>query len=264
MAESSWKERYGEWALVTGASAGIGEEFCHQLAMKGMNIVLVARRGDLLTTLGEQLTSDYGVKTREVVADLIQADTADRIEEAVSDLEVGLLVNNAGFGHLGTFHKKSAERDEEMIRLNCLAPVALSHKFLPKMVEREKGGIIFLASKAAYQATPYFSVYSATKVFNLFLGEGMWEEYRGKGIDVMALSPGYTNTDFQKSAGLTEDVTGLLWSTPDKVVATALKSFGKKPSVIHGGLNWFLAFAARFAPRKLNTIVAGIVTRSNP
>ena len=260
---SSWKERYGQWALVTGASAGIGEEFCRQLAAKGMNIISVARREELLKELGEELTAEFGVQTREVAADLIRDDSADWLEEAVSDLEVGLLVNNAGFGHLGKFHKNSAERDEEMIRLNCLAPVALTHKFLSKMVERERGGIIFLSSTSAYQATPYFSVYGATKVFNLHLGEGIWAEYRNKGIDVMALSPGYTNTEFQKSAELSENRRGILWATPDKVVATALKNFGKKPSVIHGALNWFLAFSGRLAPRKMNTIVAGNMARSN-
>ncbi len=260
---SSWKERYGEWALVTGASAGIGEEFCRQLAAKGMNIVSVARREELLRQLGEQLTAEYGVQTREVAVDLIQIDASERIEQAVSGLEVGLLVNNAGFGHFGRFHTESIQRDEEMIRLNCLAPVALTHKFLPKMVERQRGGVIFLASTSAYQATPYLSVYGATKAFNLHLGEGLWAEYRKKGIDVMALSPGYTNTEFQKTAEVTEGKSGVLWTTPDKVVATALKDFGKKPSVIHGGLNWFLAFAARFAPRRLNTVMAGNVIRSS-
>ncbi len=260
---SSWKERYGEWALVTGASVGIGEEFCLQLAEKGMNIISVARREELLKELGEELTTKFDVQTREVAVDLIKDDAAERIEEAVSDLKVGLLINNAGFGQLGTFHKNSAQRDDEMIRLNCLTPVALTHKFLPKMVERERGGVIFLASTSAYQATPYFSVYGATKVFNLHLGEAIWAEYRKKGIDIMALSPGYTNTEFQKSAGVTEVRSGVLWTTPDKVVATALKNFGKKPSVIHGALNWLLAFSARLGPRKLNIVVAGNVVRSN-
>ena len=191
---SGWKERYGEWALVTGASAGIGEEFCRQLAEKGMNIISVARREELLKELGEELTTKFGVQTREVAVDLTRDDAADRIEEAVSDLEVGIVVNNAGFGQLGAFHKNSAQRDDEMIRLNCLAPVALTHKFLPKMLDRERGGVIFLASTSAYQATPYFSVYGATKVYNHHHREGIWAEYRKKGIDVMALSPGYTNT----------------------------------------------------------------------
>nr|AGO88023.1 putative short-chain dehydrogenase/reductase family protein [uncultured bacterium 122006-I05] len=103
----SWKERYGDWALVTGASAGIGEEFCRQLAAKGMNIAMVARRGEKLETLGSELEKNNGVSTRSVPLDLTHSDAAERLETAMADLEVGLLVNNAGFGHLGRFHKKS-------------------------------------------------------------------------------------------------------------------------------------------------------------
>ena len=264
MLKGSWKEHYGDWALVTGASAGIGEEFCRQLAEKGMNIILVARRGDRLKELGEELSLNFGVSTREVPMDLILPDAAEKIDNAVADLEVGLLVNNAGFGHLGRFHKKSADRDADMIKLNCLAPVELTHKFLPKMVDRGQGAVIFVASTAAYQATPFFSVYSATKVFNLFLGEGLWQEYKKLGIDAMALSPGYTKTEFQKAAGLNEDVGGILWETPDNVVRTALKNLGKKPSVIHGGLNRFLAFSGRIFPRKWSIAVAGMVSKSRP
>ena len=264
MLNGSWKERYGDWALVTGASAGIGEEFCRQLAAKGMNIAMVARRGEKLETLGSELEKNNGVSTRSVPLDLTQSDAAERLETAMADLEVGLLVNNAGFGHLGRFHKKSPERDADMIKLNCLAPVVLTHKFLPKMVERGRGAVIFVASTAAYQATPFFSVYSATKVFNLFMGEGLWQEYRKLGIDALALSPGYTKTEFQKAAGLNEDVGGILWETPDNVVDTALENLGKKPSVIHGGLNRFLAFTIRLFPRKWVIVVAGMISKSQP
>ncbi len=263
MKKDSWKSKYGEWALVTGASAGIGEEFCVQLAEKGMNIISVARRKDRLDKLGEKLKSDYGINTLELSIDLFNSEAVNEIEKHGSDLGVGLLVNNAGFGHIGNFHKKNPSRDEEMIRLNCIVPVVLTHKFLPKMVERKKGGVIFLSSTSAYQATPYFTVYSATKVFNLYLGEGLWEEYRKKGIDIMALSPGYTNTEFQKSAGLTEDIKGLLWEKPNSVVNTALKNLGRKQSVIHGSVNRLFAISNRFSPRKWSTIIAGKVCRLN-
>ena len=132
------------------------------------------------------------------------------------------------------------------------------------MVERGRGAVIFVASTAAYQATPFFSVYSATKVFNLFMGEGLWLEYRKLGIDAMALSPGYTKTEFQKAAGLNENVGGFLWETPDNVVDTALENLGKKPSVIHGSLNRFLAFTIRLFPRKWVIVVAGMISKSQP
>ena len=263
MKKDDWKKKYGEWALITGASAGIGEEFCIQLAERGMNIISVARRKDRLEKLGNKLKSDYGVRTLELSIDLLNAEALNNIEKKIEGLDIGFLVNNAGFGQLGKFHKNSTTRDEEMVRLNCIVPITLTHKFLPKMVERRKGGIIFLSSTSAYQATPYFTVYSATKVFNLYLGEGLWEEYRKKGVDVMALSPGYTNTEFQKSAGLTENSRGVLWDQPNNVVKTALKNIGKKQSIIHGRINRLFAMSNRLSPRKWSTIIAGKVCRSN-
>ena len=238
----NWKEGYGDWALVTGASSGIGKEFCYQLANRGMNIVLVARRKKLIEEIALDIELKNGVKLKNI--------------------EVGFLVNNAGIGSFGDFHQTELKKYIDMIKLNCLAPVMLTFKFLEKMINRKKGAIIFLSSKSAYQPTPFFSVYGATKVFNLFLGEALWSEYKKKGIHILSLSPGLVNTGFQKNAGVTPNQKGLMWSNPKEVVNTALNSIGTKSSVVHGNLDKFLAFLTRLSPRKLSIKVAGMVAKS--
>jgi len=257
-----WKEGYGEWALVTGASSGIGKEFCYQLANRGMNIILVARRKEIIEKIALDIEHKNGVKTRIINIDITQDSATEIIFQNVQDLEVGFLVNNAGFGSFGDFHITQLNKYENMIKLNCLVPVLLSYKFLIKMIQRKKGGIIFLSSKSAYQPTPFFSVYGATKVFNLFLGEALWSEYKKHGIHVLSLSPGLVNTEFQKNAGVTPDRKGIMWSQPKDVVKTALSSIGIKSSVIHGNLDKFLAFLIRLSPRKLSIRLAGLVARS--
>ena len=136
-----------------------------------------------------------------------------------------------------------------MTVLNCVVPVQLTNHYLPRMLERGRGGLIFLASTAAYQATPYLGVYGATKAFNLLMGESLWKEYRKEGIDALSLSPGFTRTEFTRVARM-KDASGLREAAPDAVVALALKSLGKRPSVIHGLVNRVLNFTGRFLPRR--------------
>ena len=258
----NWKEGYGDWALVTGASSGIGKEFCYQLANRGMNIVLVARRKNLIEEIALDIELKNGVKTKIIDVDITQDFAVDQIYDKLKNIEVGFLVNNAGIGSFGDFHQTELKKYIDMIKLNCLAPVMLTFKFLEKMINRKKGAIIFLSSKSAYQPTPFFSVYGATKVFNLFLGEALWSEYKKKGIHILSLSPGLVNTGFQKNAGVTPNQKGLMWSNPKEVVNTALNSIGTKSSVVHGNLDKFLAFLTRLSPRKLSIKVAGMVAKS--
>ena len=231
--------RYGEWALVTGASAGIGAAFARQIAADGMNVVLTARREDRLGSLAAELERDLGVETRVVAADLADADDRRRLLEAVSDLEIGLLVNNAGLGYAGRFDLLDESRLRRLVAVNCEAPLVLTHALVQGMRERGRGGVLFTGSVAGRQPLPLHAVYSATKAFDAFLGEALWAELRASNIDVLVLEPGSTETEFQEVAGQLSHP----GQRAEDVVALGLRSLGEQPSVVSGWLNWIRANA---------------------
>src|SRR5262245_9939056 len=181
-------ERYGGWALVTGASSGIGAAFAEALAERGFPLVLVARRKDRLEGLAARLGAAHRVDTLVVAEDLARAGACERVRDAVGAREVGLLVNNAGFGFSGRFAETDANDDAEMVTVNCGVVVRLAHLYLPPMLRRRRGAMIVLASVAGYQPTPWFAVYGATKAFDLHFAEALADELRGSGVDVLALS----------------------------------------------------------------------------
>jgi uncharacterized protein len=251
---SNLRERYGEWALITGASAGIGLAFARELARRGLSCVLAARREDRLKALGDELAKQYGIQTRVVAVDLAAADGADRLADAVADLPIGVLVNNAGFGYAGRFDKLETERLRSMVVVNCVVPVVLTSRILPGMVKRGRGAVIIVGSVAGRQPLPLHTTYSATKVFDQFLGEGLWAELRGTGVDALCVEPGATATEFQAVAG--EQVGPNHGEPPENVVAIALESLGKQPSVVSGWFNWTRANLARFLPRSTLALIA--------
>jgi len=236
---------YGEWALVTGASAGIGTVFARKLAAEHLNVVLVARRADRLEALADELGRAHGVQTRVLPIDLDREGAVERIEARVADLEIGILVNNAGFSAVGRFERVPREKILGMIRVNCLAVAGLTHAFLPGMTKRGRGAIIIVSSVAGYQPLGFAATYGATKAFDLMLAEALWAENRDTGVDVLALSPGPVDTEFQSVAGETPHP----GATPESVVEVAFQALGKKPSVIPGGLNKARTWSVRFAPR---------------
>jgi short-subunit dehydrogenase len=236
---------YGEWALVTGASAGIGTEFARFIAAQRVNVALVARRQDRLETLAGELEQRHGVKTRVVAQDLARDGAPQHVAEQVRDLEIGLLVNNAGFSAAGRFERVPLERHLEMIRVNCMAVTALTHLFLPAMTKRRRGALIIVASVAGYVPLGLASTYGATKAFDLMLGEALWAENRSLGVDVLVLSPGPVETEFQAVAGETPHP----GASPQSVVEAAFAALGKKPSVIAGTFNKTRTWATRLAPR---------------
>lgn len=248
------KEKYGAWALITGASAGIGEAFARYLARAGVDVILVARRKERLEALATHLTQQHGVQALAIPLDLTDAHFLETLIERVGDREVGVLVNNAGYGSAGEFVGRDPAREADMVRLNCWAPVVLTHHFVRPMVARRKGAILFVASVVAYQPMPFMTTYSATKAFNLFLGEGLWYELQKYHIDVLALSPGSTDTEFQQVAHMTR---GPLVASPEQVVETAMRALGRRPSAVDGVINGLLAFAHRALPRWLALRLAG-------
>ena len=247
------RERYGEWALVTGASAGIGAAFARAFAKEGISCVLTARREDRLRELAAELESRHGVKTRIVAVDLAMPGGAEELLRASADLDIAILVNNAGFGGAGRFDKLDPGWLRRMVELNCAVPVVLTRTLLPAMRERGRGAVIFVGSVAGCQPLPLHSLYAATKSFDNLLGEALWAEYRGSGVDCLSLLPGPTETEFQAIARELPHP----GEPPERVVENALAALGRQPSVISGWFNWIRANAAsRLVPRSTLALAA--------
>lgn len=189
-------------ALVTGASSGIGEEFARQLAERGYNVLLTARRAERLTALARQL-SPSAVRAEVEIADLEDPEAARALPARLAErgLEVDLLVNNAGFGAYGPFLERSLESQVGQIRVNVEALVTLTHLFLPAMIDRKQGAVVNVASAAGLQPIPYEAVYAASKAFVLSFTEALHVETRGSGVSVVAVNPGPVPTEWQAVAG---------------------------------------------------------------
>jgi short-subunit dehydrogenase len=254
----TFKERYGPWALVTGASSGIGAEFSIQLAGMGLNLVLVARRKQRLDDLARQLEEKNKIQVRTLRADLSQPDFMQAILSVTQSIEVGLLVNNAGFGLAGKFLDHQLEKEVALLGVNCRAPLILTHEFGRQMIRRKRGGIIFVSSVSGYIATPIEASYAASKAYELFLAESLWYELKNDGVDVLALCPGVTVSEFHDLSGI-RPVAAMPVSP---VVALALKTLGKKPSVIAGWHNRLLVSFVKFVPRWITTAQAGRVMKN--
>jgi uncharacterized protein len=188
-------DRYGPVALVTGASSGIGKAFAEQLASKGMDLVLVARRIQRLDELAARLENQYKVATKVCEIDLSDATATQQILHATAALDIGLVVSNAGFGLKGAHHTNDAQAMADMLMVNCNTPLQLAHGFIPRLLKRGKGGIIFTSSIEALMGMPFSAAYSATKALVNALGEGLWAELKPEGIDVLTLCPGATETE---------------------------------------------------------------------
>jgi short-subunit dehydrogenase len=257
---SEWR---GKWALVTGASAGIGKALAEQLALGGASLVLTARRRERLNALAEELRAKHQIQTEIFVADLAQRGAPDEIFDFTEGkrLTIDLLVNNAGFGQYGEFHTVPAERLLEMVQVNCSAVLHLTRLYLPGMVERRSGDVLIVASTASFQAVPYISTYAATKVFDLFLAEGLAEEMKPHGIRVCALCPGTTESEFHGVAGHPSHSKGREQSA-ETVARNGLKALTAGKSYVISGLgNYLGAQGERLVPRRLVTRIAAKLFR---
>jgi uncharacterized protein len=262
-------DRYGSWAVVTGASSGLGEEFARQLAAEGLNLVLIARRVERLEALANELTYEHGVGVKTLAVDLTDPEATSEIEAATWGLDVGLLVNNAGAESHGAFLNQMAIEAERIIELNVLAPMHLAHLFGRKLARRGRGGIIFVASTLGYQAVPFFANYAATKAYIVNLAEALSFELKEKGIDVTVLSPGLTNTAMKEgieSSGVDFAKAGVTAMDVSPVVAAAIRSLGHRPAVIPGVMNNVLTFLSkRVMSRSAGTTVFGsLMSRAIP
>jgi short-subunit dehydrogenase len=239
----------GKWAVVTGASSGLGREFALALAERGQPVLAVARREDRLRLLAEEVRRRGG-QLEPLVADLSTRKGVDELLARASALEVDLLVNNAGLATYGVFASLSGERELELVRVNVEAVVAVTRGLLPAMIARGHGGVINVASQMAFQAMPYFASYAASKAFVLSFSEALAEELRGTGVRVTVVAPGFVNTEFTAVAGSREPERRFPHLQPGAVVQTALRAYDRGKTVkVAGRLYAFLTVAGRFAPR---------------
>lgn len=249
--------RDGSTALVTGASAGIGAEIARELARRGHDVTLVARREERLRELAAELAAEHGVEARAIACDLAAAPERDRLAAALDDLglAVEVLVNNAGFGDRGPVHRSDRLRLLEMVRLNCEALLDLQARYTPAMVERGRGAVLNVASTAAFQPIPGTATYAATKAFALSLTEASNSDLGGTGVSITALCPGPVRTEFVEAAGLgaaERTLPGMFWAAAADVAREAVDGMEHGRRVVVPGLvNRAGALTGQHTPRML-------------
>jgi len=252
------------WAVVTGASAGLGAEFVRQLAKRGYDVVLVARRRDRLVALAREVEAAHSVKTEIVEADLAAAGATAALVKKLDELGVvvEVLVNNAGVGLYGFAIDQSVEKSTAMIELNIVALTELSLALGRKMAERGSGGILNVSSTASFQPDPYFAVYGATKAYVTSFSLALASEVKSRGVRVLAHCPGPTRTEFNDVADVRAGASDLLYMSAERCVAIGLRALERgKWLVVTGWLNAIAAFFSRRSPLRLATIGAGYLMR---
>ena len=235
--EGTFAAKYGPWALVAGASDGLGEAFAHEVARRGLNVVLLARRGELLSEVAAAVESAHGVSTRIVVADLTAPELGGIVSLGLAGLEIGLLIYNAGAVHgAAKFLDRPLSDARTLINLNCNGPATLAHLLGQPMRERGKGGMVFMSSMAALAGSAYIAMYAATKSFDIIFAEALWQEMQGEGIDVVSVIAGATNTPAMRRSietfGNRSDL-----AEPLFVATEALDSLGFGPTCVPGDGN---------------------------
>lgn len=252
------------WAVVTGASSGLGREFALALAERGYPVLAVARRGERLRALADEVEAGGG-RLEPLVADLATAAGVEALLAHAGALEVELLVNNAGVASYGPFASASAERERGLVRLNVEAIVALTRGLMPQLLDRGRGGIINVASQMAFQPMPYFASYAASKAFVLSFSEALAEELRGTAVRVTAIAPGFVSTEFSEVAGSREPERHFPHLQARRVVESALRAHQRGRTVkVVGPFYAFLTFAGRFAPRAALRRMMGRALRPAP
>jgi short-subunit dehydrogenase len=244
----------GKWALVTGASAGIGAALARELAGHGAKLILTARRTNRLDALAAELIAK-GAEVRTVAADLNDPGAPQQLYDATegAGIPVDILINNAGLGQYGAFHHSPVEQELSQVRVNCEAVVRLSRLFVPRMIERRRGWVLVLASTASFQPVPYLTTYAATKAFDRFFALGLAAEVARHGVKVTALCPGPTESEFFEVARSEKFLAGRKQPAPDVArLAVAALARGQRTIVPYFG-GRFTALLVRFLPVELIT-----------
>jgi uncharacterized protein len=260
ISDRKW-ERYGPWALITGASDGLGREFAISLARQGMHLVLVARRETVLTTLAERLTREYGVACRVIALDLGTTDAAKTLDDSTRDLDIGLVIAAAGFGTSGPFLSGDLDNEFDMLMVNCGSALALTyrfgHRFGQRFAHGRRSGLVLFSSLVGFQGVPGSAHYAATKAYIQSLAEGIAPELAAKGISVLATAPGPVHTGFASRARMQMGKA----LTPAQVVAATLSALGNRTTVRPGWLSKLLGWSLATLPRWGRTRILALIMR---
>jgi hypothetical protein len=257
------KEKYGQWALVAGASKGIGAAFSNHLAAQGMDLILVARNKEALEEYAAYLMKDYGVQVQCISLDLSDANAVMRIEDAIKDKEIGLVVYNAALTYIGHYEKGSTAHYNQMAQANMVTPMHLLQIFGEKMLKNGRGALILMSSLAGFQGSGFLAAYAATKAFNRVLAESLWYEWKNRGVDVIACCAGATSTpNFLATNPEPMGFFAPRVQAPEEVVEACFRHLGKTPSVITGFGNRLASFIMQnLIPRKMAVKMMGDNTR---
>jgi short-subunit dehydrogenase len=247
--------RYGPWAVVTGASSGIGREMAYMLAEAGLNLVLSGRSQELLEEIATELINRYSIEVRVVRIDLALESGVGTLEKATHDLDVGLLIASAGFGTSGSFLDSQLEQEIEMLNVNCRCIFGLSWYFGRRFAKRGRGGMVLISSIVGFQGTPFAAHYAATKAYVQTLAEALYVELAPMGVDVLASAPAPTNSGFAKRAGMQMGIA----MKPEDVAQPTLSSLGRKSTVLPGLLSKLLVYSLSILPRWARVRIMGRV-----
>jgi short-subunit dehydrogenase len=264
-----FRTSYGPWALVTGASSGIGEQFARQLARRGFNVLVAARRGDRLAALASELSRKRGPQVEPCAIDFAEPSAVDRLVAAIGDRDLGLVVSNAGFGLKGAFNAARRDELESMFNVNARTPLLLLHALLPRLVARSRAGIILTGSQEGEAPFPWSAAYAATKAFVHSLGLGLYGELVGTGVDLLVVAPGATDTDAPIKQGFRKEALPPLMP-PAEVARQALGRLGRTPFHVPGTDNRkFVALLRRMPREKViafnsSNMAAALAASGNP
>lgn len=254
-------KKYGQWAVITGGSAGIGLAFSHELAKRGHDLILVARDAERLEESKSELEAKHGVSVVTEALDVTAPGAVERVLEVSADLDVGLVVLNAGMELSGHFTVSELDAQRRLLDLNARVPMEMAHRFGARFVRRGRGGILFVSSLFGYQGVPLVAGYSATKAYVLTLGEALSVELRPFGVDVTVLSPGYTDTQMPANMPIDFSKLPIPRMSPRRAARVGMNALGRKISVVPGFINKVYAWENRLLPRSTPIKMFGFLVR---